>query len=303
MVLLATGGFFDVETPEGVLRCRLRGRLKKERKKTDLCVIGDDVRVKRGDEGEGTIEEVLPRRTRFSRQQPGRGGARFKEDVLVANLDQVVIVLTFSTPVFRPRMLDRFLVIAEHNGVDALVIGNKVDQESGDEARAIFETYRALGYRILFTDALSGEGVAELRGMLDGHISAFAGPSGGGKSSLINAVSPGLDLRTGGTSAAHGKGRHTTRVATLHPLACGGYVADTPGIRELGTFDIPPEALDRCFREFEGFLGSCTYRSCRHISEPGCAVRDAVDRGEIRDERYDSYLRMFDDDERPERNG
>lgn len=302
-VLLATGGFFDVRTAEATVRCRMRGRLKKERKKTDLCVIGDEVLIRPADEGEGTIEEILPRRTRFSRQQPGRGGARFKEDVLVANLDQVVVVSTFSNPVFRPRMLDRFLVIAEHNDVDAIIIGNKVDEEEGPEVRATLDSYRRLGYRVLFTSAVTGEGIDELRSMLAGKISAFAGSSGGGKSSLINAVSPGLELRVGGTSEAHGKGRHTTRVATLHPLAGGGYVADTPGIRELGTFDIPPEALDRCFPEFEPYLGGCSYRSCRHLGEPGCAVRDAAERGEIGYERYDSYVRMYEDDERPDRSG
>lgn len=302
-VLLATGGFFDVLTGQGVVRCRMRGRLKKERRKTDLCVIGDEVEVRVEEGGVGTLEEVLPRRSRFSRQQPGRGGARFKEDVLVANLDQVVIVFSFGTPPLRPRMLDRFLVIAEHNHVEAVIVCNKVDAETGPETRDLLESYRALGYRVLYTSARTGAGIDALGALLEGRLSALTGPSGAGKSSLINAIHPELDLRVGGTSDAHGKGRHTTRVATLHPLPGGGFVADTPGIRELGAFEIPKGELASCFPEMRPFLGRCAFRSCEHIHEPGCEVMAAVDRGEISEARYDSYTRLHEDEERPERAG
>jgi len=302
-VLRATGGFFDVLTEGRVVRCRMRGRLKKERQKTDLCVIGDEVEVSLLDGDEGLLEEVLPRRSRFSRQQPGRGGARFKEDVLVANLDQIVVVFSFSTPPLHPRMLDRFLVIAEHAGVEAVVVGNKVDEEGGPETRSLLERYRDLGYRVLTTSARTGEGVEELGALLRGRLSALVGPSGAGKSSLINAVYPELALRVGGTSEAHGKGRHTTRVATLHPLPGGGFVADTPGIRELGAFEIPKSELAACFPEMRPFLGLCGFRSCEHVHEPGCAVMEAVDRGAIAEARYDSYVRLHEDEERPDRAG
>lgn len=290
LVLRATAGFFDVELGGEVVQCRLRGRLKKEKQRTDICVIGDDVDVLLDGE-QATVEFVHPRRTRFSRRHPGRGG-QYKEDVLVANLDQVVTVFAFRNPPFQARMLDRFLVIAEHNEVDAVIIANKVDQVDPAQ-RATFELYQGLGYPVFFVSAVTGEGLDALRTRLLGRISALTGPSGAGKSSLANKLQAGLELAVGELSEAHGKGRHTTRVATLHPLTGGGYLADTPGIRELGTWDLPAEDLDDCFPEFRPFLGRCRFRGCRHDHEPDCAVQAAIAEGDIGDERYDSYLRLL----------
>ena len=302
-VLRATAGFFEVDTDEGVLTCKLRGRLKKVKKKTDLCVIGDRVRLTLVDDEQqglqGVIEEVEPRRTVFSRRHPGRGG-RFKEDVLVANLDQLIVVFAFRDPPFHPRMLDRFLVIAEQNGIDALVVMNKLDQVD-DTQRDQALVYEGLGYPVHLVSATSGAGLGALRERLGGRISAFVGPSGAGKSSLLNALDPELALRVGETSESHGKGRHTTRVATLHPMhvdGAAGYVADTPGIRELGTWDLPESELDRCFPEMRPHLGRCGFRNCVHVHEPDCAVKAAVEAGAIRAERYDSYVRMLADEER-----
>lgn len=295
-VLLATAGFFDVELDDGeVVRCRLRGKLKKELRKTDLCVIGDRVEIERTNEGEGQVLEIRERTTVFSRRHPGRGG-RYREDVLVANLDQLFVVFAFGDPPFHPRMLDRFLVIAEHNEIRPIVIANKLDQEDPAQREA-FAVYEALGYPVHYVSAVTGEGVDTLRARVADHISAFAGPSGVGKSSLLNALEPGLALRVGATSEHNTKGRHTTRVATLHPVL-GGHVADTPGIRELGMWNLPAEDLDRCFPEFHPYLGQCGFRSCRHQHEPRCAVKAAVEAGEIREDRHDSYVRLLDDEER-----
>ncbi len=303
IVVLATGGFFDVSLADGaVVRCKMRGRLKRVEKKTDLCVIGDQVRIERpeelGDANEGfeaVIVKVLDRRSVFSRRHPGRGG-RYREDVLVANLDQLVVVFGHSDPPFHPKMLDRFLVIAEHNELDAIVVANKTDVRT-PESEALFARYTTIGYPVLPTCATKGEGLGPLRSLLDGKISALAGPSGAGKSSLANALDASLDIRVAEISAAHGKGRHTTRVATLHRVA-DGWLADTPGIRELGAWKLPDAALDDCFPEFRAHLGQCGYRDCAHRKEPRCAIKEALERGEIHPDRYESYCRIFDDEER-----
>lgn len=299
IVVLQTGGFVDVDVGDRVVRCRLRGRLKQAEKNTDLCVIGDRVRISAADEG-AMVEEVLPRANRFSRAHPVQRGGR-REDVLVANLDVVVVVVAATLPRPSPRLVDRCLVIAEHQGIEAIVVLTKMDAPGAADALPLFAPHVDVGYTVLPTSVITGEGLDALRAHLRGRIATLVGPSGSGKSSLANALVPGLEERTGETSAAHGKGKHTTRVATLHPTEGGGYLADTPGIRELATFALPEDELDACFRELRPFLGACRFRSCRHVSEPGCAVRDAVERAEISRERYDSYVKLLRGDERAPR--
>jgi ribosome biogenesis GTPase len=226
-VLRATAGFFRVRTASGDLECKLRGRLKKERADTDLAVIGDDVEVERTAEREGVIVGVLPRRTKFSRLHPtspssrGRGG-RVVEDVLVANLDQVLLVFAASLPRMSPRLVDRFLVVAEHNRIDAVIVATKIDEPEAEDARDRFGPYEALGYPVLYTSAHRGDGIEALRERLAGKISALTGPSGTGKSSLANALQPGLSIAVGELADSVRKGRHTTRVAELHPLESEG---------------------------------------------------------------------------------
>lgn len=297
-VLRSQSGHVFVDTGEGVLRCSLRGRLKKERKaRTDLVVIGDRVEVTPVAEGEGVIEAVLPRENRFARRQPGPRGA-YKEDVLVANLDRLYAVFSASTPPMNPRVLDRFLVVAELDDIPASIVANKIDEVSREEAERAFGPYAELGYPVLYTSAVDGTGLDALRSELTDRVSAFVGPSGVGKSSLLNAIAPGLGLAVGELSETLDKGRHTTRVAELHALPGGGWVADTPGIREIASFRLPEAELAGCFPELRPFLGACRFASCRHVSEPGCAVRDAAERGDVRAERYDSYLRILRGEER-----
>jgi ribosome biogenesis GTPase len=192
------------------------------------------------------------------------------------------------------RMLDRFLVVAEHNEVEAVVVANKVDLVGLTAARALFASYEAIGYPVHFVSAREGIGVEELADRLTGRVSVVTGPSGVGKSTLLNAIQPGLRIETGEVSAAVHKGRHTTSAAELHPLSAagGGYVADTPGLRELGLWHVPPDELAWCFPELRPHLGGCGFNDCRHLAEPRCAVRAAVTAGSVSEARYASFRRL-----------
>ena len=290
LVLRATAGFVRVGTGDGEIECRVRGRLKRGRASTDLAVIGDEVELERTGEGTGVVTGVRPRRTTFSRLHPAARG-RELEDVLVANLDRLFVVFSASVPVLVPRLVDRFLVVGEHSGVPITLVATKVD-EAAAEALGHFAGYAALGYELVQTSARSGEGLEALRGRLGG-ISAFVGPSGTGKSSLLNALCPGLGLRVGAVGQRAQTGRHTICLAELHPLPGGGYVADTPGIRELAGFRIPTRELARCFPDLAPHAERCAFSDCLHDREPGCGVREARLRGEIRADRHDSYLRQL----------
>lgn len=289
LVVRSTAGFVDALVDGERVQARVRGRLKNRPHVTDLCVIGDRVRIESPDESSWVVVEVLPRDTRFSRRQPGRGPLR--EDVLIANLDQLIVTFCHGDPPLKRRLLDRFLVIAEQQNVHAVIVVNKSDV-APTPSLPWREVYESLGYDILEVSAATGEGVPDLRKVLEGRISAFVGPSGVGKSSLINRIVPDLDLDTAEVSDHHGKGRHTTRVATLHELPSGGFLADTPGIRELGTWALPGDELDRCFPDLAAVREDCAFRRCSHVHEPNCAVIAAVDSGAIDPDRYDSYRRL-----------
>jgi len=293
-VIKSQSGFFWVRTEAGVLRCTLRGRLKKSRVASDIATLGDQVVITPTSNGEGAVEEVLPRRSKLARRAAGSKGV-WKEDVLVANLDQIVAVFAVARPEPHLRMLDRYLINAELNGVEALIVANKCDLRPREEIDALFDPYKAIGYPVLYTSAAQNAGVEELRTRLANRISGLSGPSGVGKSSLLNRVQPGLQLRTSAVSDFLNKGRHTTVVAELHPLDDGGYVADTPGIREMGLWQVPPEELAWSYREFRPWVDQCFFQPCSHLHEPNCAVRAAVDRGEIAAVRYDSYTRLHEE--------
>lgn len=275
-------------------RCKVTGKGKQG--EAGLPVVGDLVEFEPVNVGEGSISAILPRESKFSRRAAGGRGV-YREQVLAANIDQVLVVFAVAEPEPNPRALDRYLVVAEYNELDALIAANKVDLVGQDEARKTFSVYERAGYSVWYTSAREEIGLDGLREAIGGKVSLVAGPSGVGKSSLLNTLVPGLELKTGEISQAMNKGRHTTVVGTLLDLPGprNGFIADTPGLREIGPWDVPPEDLDFCFREFRPFLGQCRYGDCLHRTEAGCAMRPAVERGEISEGRYDSYLRLLEE--------
>jgi ribosome biogenesis GTPase len=307
-VVKAGRGLYTVHTDTGrVLPCRLRGNLKKaltypespnlrrrvERAKklreTDPVVIGDRVTVDVDETGAaGVIEAVEPRRSALAR----RSGNERERHTLVANLDQAVITFAAADPRLDPWKLDRFLVLAEEAEVEPLIVLNKAELVTDAELDEMAAPYERIGYTVLRTSAKQERGIADLREHLKDKISAFCGPSGVGKSSLLNALQPGLRLKTAEVGEISHLGRHTTVQAELVPLTFGGWVADTPGLRQVEFWDLPVEDVAFYFREMEPLMGRCKFPDCRHRQEPGCAVRAAVEAEEIDPRRYESYLEM-----------
>ena len=290
LVIRAQSGFFTVKVNDQEVTCRLRSRLKRGEIEGDIVAIGDWVTFTPHEEGVGLIDDVHERKAVFARTRTGI--KRDFRQIILANPDQIVAVFACAEPEPHLRMLDRFLVIAEKQGIEALIVANKIDLVTSSEAKKLFGIYEDLGYPVFYTSALIGQGVDALRLALKEKISALMGPSGVGKSSLLNAIQPELGLHVRKVSEATSKGMHTTRVRQLFPLNEGGYVADTPGIRSLALWDTEPEELDAYFVEMRHLVADCQFSDCTHTHEPGCAVRMAVERGEIAPERYHSYLRM-----------
>ena len=291
LVLQGTGGVWQVRTEGGETRSvSLRGRLKKESGDAIKLAVGDDVVLER-DERDSTwaITGIEPRRSKLARRAPG--GAR-GERVIAANIDQVIIVFAAANPEPHPRMLDRFLVIAEGNDLRARIIINKIDLVDVDATRERFADYTRAGYPLHFTSVKRGDGLEEVRTVLSNQVSVLSGPSGVGKSSLMNTLFEGLNLRVGEISESVNKGRHTTVGAMLHPLPGGGAVVDTPGLREVGMWGLDPAALDVCFPELRPYLNNCRFRDCTHAVEPGCAVRAALEAGDVSRARWESYLKL-----------
>ncbi|GAB4478794.1 MAG: ribosome small subunit-dependent GTPase A [Anaerolineae bacterium] len=300
LVTRTQSGFFTVQTPQGAVVCKVRGRLLQERLETDPVALGDRVKISMLPDGSGVIEEVMPRLRVFSRQKPPAEGRRAeklpdREKVIIANPDQVVFVFACAQPDPNPRTLDRYLVIAESQRIPVVICANKVDLVKPRVAREMFGIYEAIGYPVIYTSAIKHKGIEELRRVLAGKVSALTGPSGVGKSSLLNALQEGLGLAVQEVSETTSKGRHTTVSSQMFPLDGGGYVADTPGIRAIGLYNIEPSELDGYFPEIAPYVRQCRFNDCRHIDEPGCAVLAAVERGDVWYERYISYLRLRDE--------
>jgi ribosome biogenesis GTPase len=299
----------DKDSRPRQLQCTLRGNLKKnftystsgsmpkrvQRAKRpfvkDTVAIGDRVRFTPSDDKTGVIEEILPRRTRFA-----RSSFRGSEQTLITNLDQLVIVFACTEPNPDLWRIDRWLVAAESNGLDPLIVANKRDLVDEATFREQFAEFTRIGYRVLGTSARQPLGVEELRAALRGRISVFTGPSGVGKSSLLNEIQPGLNLDTRDIGGSTHKGRHTTTVRELIPLDSGGWVADTPGLRQLELLRLTRDELVECFVEFRPYLETpCRFRDCRHENEPGCKIKAAVEAGEISPRRYESFLILAPD--------
>ena len=288
LIIKAQSGFFTVETSRGFVVCQLRGKLKQGRAIGDIAAVGDNVWVTVLTDGSGVIEEVEQRKQAIVRLDPRPQGEY--QQVLLANADQAVFVFACAHPNPKLRMLDRFLVIAEKQKVPAVIVANKTDLVK--DAKEIFSFYAPLGYRVIYASTKTGAGIDELHEALKNKVSAFAGPSGVGKSSLLNAIQPGLGLAVNEISTAMNKGRHTTVTRQMFPLAGGGYVADTPGWKSLALWDTEPEEMEAYFPELRDLVQHCQFSDCTHTHEPKCAVLAAVKDGRVNPERFDSFLRL-----------
>lgn len=288
IVLWAAGGVYRTLLDSGQeVEAALRGRLKLEQRTGDRVVAGDRVFIESHTDGSHSIEAVAERKSEIARRAPGQGARRAK--VLVANVDQVAIVIAAAKPEPRLRMLDRMLVIAEANDVPITIIINKVDLVEADAARAMFADYAAAGYDLLFISVRENLGLEPVRERIRGRETVLAGASGVGKSTLLNYLHPGARARTREISEAVMKGQHTTVSAQLIHLPEGGFIVDTPGMREVGMWEINPEGLDVCFPDFRPFLGDCRFSTCTHLHEPGCAIKAAVEAGALSRARWESY--------------
>lgn len=307
-MIRASSGIYTVQSDGRVVHCSLRGNLKKDLKfntsgsvarrvtsakrpyTRDALSVGDRVLYSETHHGSGIIEEIFPRTSHFS-----RAGFRGKEHTLVSNLDQLCVVFACAEPRLDPWKLDRFLVAAESEELAPIIVANKRDLVSEDEFKEEFGSFEALGYRVIPTSVRQKDFLNGLCDALQGKISAFVGPSGAGKSSLLNEVQPGLNLVTAEIGHVTFKGRHTTTQAQLIPLRIGGWVADTPGLRNFDIMDLDADDLPYCFPEFKDLLGGCKFDNCRHRTEPGCAIKAGVDTGTVHPRRYESFLILSDE--------
>jgi ribosome biogenesis GTPase len=284
IIVKALSGYYYVQGPdsEQPVQCRGRGIFKK---RGESPLVGDRVRYSHTENGEGTVEQILPRSSELVRPP-------------IANADLAILVFSVIRPELSLTLLDKFLVHIEHAGMDAILVFSKLDRipegDEGDrihrEMEAAERLYSTIGYQVVKTSAHSGEGMETLRAALAGHINVLAGQSGVGKSSLVNALVPGLQLETNEISDKLGRGKHTTRHVELILLAGGGYMADTPGFSQLDFAELGIDEIGSCFREFTDYSQSCKFRGCTHTHEPHCAVIEARDSGHIASSRYDNYV-------------
>lgn len=277
VIVKALSGFYYVKTETGTVECRARGRFRLD---GSSPLVGDRVEISLDSNGKGRVDELLPRRNFFIRPA-------------VANIDVLIAVASEVNPVTDPFLIDRVTAFAEHMDCEVVICINKSDAARPGR---LSEIYRTTGYRTIETSAVTGEGIAELRAAIEGKTCAFSGNSGVGKSSLINALEPGLKLETGDVSEKLGRGRHTTRHVEIFP-AGGAYVADTPGFASFDMEQLPPipkEELQYCFPEFGPYIGKCRFDDCAHLKEPGCAVREALAEGVIHPSRHESYARLYE---------
>ncbi len=278
IILKGIGGFYYVDTAAGLVECKARGKFRIQGGKP---VIGDQVVVQMQEDGTGYIMSMEPRRTELLRPA-------------VANIDQLLVVCSQAPPSTEPFLIDKITAIAANKNMDAVIVINKTDLDPGDR---FYHIYSRAGFTVYRVSAETGAGLDQLREQLRGHISAFAGNSGVGKSSLVNALYPEFHVEVGEISRKIERGRHTTRHVELLPLPGGGYLADTPGFSAFNTEKMDlvfKDELQYAFREFQPYLDQCQFTGCAHVKEKGCAVRAAVSRGEIAEERHDSYCKLYE---------
>ncbi len=305
-VIEAVKALYRVDLGGRILNCRLRGSLRKRfeyegtaeragrvaravaREKMEIIALGDRVIIEESDSNEGIILEVLPRQSQFSRL-----GFRGQTRTMVCNLDQAVIAFSVAEPRLDPWKLDRFVIASELQGLSTLICVNKCDLIADPAILNCLADFRHAGYPVVMTSAILGTGLEELKRYLAGKLSVITGPSGVGKSSLLNAIEPNLNLHTAATGSITHQGRHTTTSGRLIPLECGGWVADTPGLRRFDLLESDAGEIAQAFVEFRPFLGTCRFHNCGHSSEPGCEVQAAVEAGLISRRRLESMLQLI----------
>jgi len=301
LVVKAYGKLFWVQTKNNMFQCVVRDSLKlKAESVLSPVVVGDYIDFEllidpaqnptEENAPHGVIFSVHPRKTRFSR--PKRGKEEL-EQIVAANLERILIITSVARPQFKPVLIDRFLLAAFKGGLEPVIVINKIDLDHGLDIQHLERIYNSINVPLITTSATHKTGLDKFVTFLKDKISIVAGQSGVGKSSLLNAVEDGLSLRIGEISKATQKGIHTTTAVEMFPLSFGGYVADTPGLKYLGLWDIKFQELQEFFSEIWRFSSDCKFRNCLHKSEPGCAVRNALKRGEIFQERYDNYLKIL----------
>ena len=295
-VVRATGSWYDVLHDGETVRCRIRGRLRlKGVRSTNPVVVGDEVACEADEGGDYVIADILPRRNYVIR----RASNLSKEShIIAANVDQALLMASLRSPETPTEFVDRFLVTCEAYKVPVTILLSKLDLQDAEAVAEFRAVYEGAGYRVLEVSVREGRGVEEVRELLAGRTTLVSGNSGVGKSTLIQAIDPSLDIRTGEISESHHKGRHTTTFSTMYPLAGGGAVIDTPGIKGFGLIDIDEAELWHYFPEMMRVAPACRFYNCTHTNEPGCAVTEAVKAGEIAWPRYESYLKIRDEDEK-----
>jgi len=297
IVFRSTGSWYDVQDESGeTIKCRIKGKFRlKGIRSTNPIAVGDSVEFIRGEDGTGSIDKIGKRRNCIVRKSVNLS----KESHIVAsNLDRAFLIVTIASPRTSSGFIDRFLVTAEAYGIPTTIVFNKIDLLEDDVDASSRQTeleriYSSVGYETMRVSAEDGRGIKEFKAALKDGISLLSGHSGVGKSTIINEIIPGLDLKTADVSESHSKGRHTTTFAEMFSVPGGGFIIDTPGIKGFGLVTLERETLNHQFPEFFAILHDCKFNNCVHIGEPGCAVRKAVESGEVSEERYSNYSEMY----------
>ncbi|MBR5820593.1 MAG: ribosome small subunit-dependent GTPase A [Alistipes sp.] len=296
VVVRATGSWYEVLSEGERFQCRIRGKLRlKGVRSTNPVVVGDEVQCLTDEQGSHVIVDITPRRNYVIR----RASNLSKESHIIAsNIDQALLLVTLKQPETALEFVDRFLVTCEAYKIPVVILLAKIDLQDREEVAHFRSIYEPIGYRVVEVSATTGEGVDTVHDLLVGRTTLLSGNSGVGKSTLVQRIDPSLDIRTGDISESHHKGRHTTTFSTMYPLTEGGALIDTPGIKGFGLIDIEEEELWHYFPEMMHYGRECRFYNCTHTHEPGCAVVAALEAGEISELRYESYLKMMDDDDK-----
>ena len=297
VVFRSTGSWYDVQDGMGeTVRCRIKGKIRLQGiRTTNPIAVGDFVQFARVEDGTGSIDSIEERRNFIARKSVNLSK---ESHVVASNLDRAFLIVTIAKPRTSSGFIDRFLVTAEAIGIPATIVFNKMDLLEGDEEASsrqeeLEKIYADIGYKTLRVSAETGMGIAEMKSALKDGIYLLSGHSGVGKSTIINRLVPGLELKTADVSESHSKGRHTTTFAEMFSVPEGGFIIDTPGIKGFGLVALQKETLNHQFPEFFALLMGCKFNNCVHTDEPGCAVRKAVEEGEVSEERYGNYVEMY----------